>query len=260
MIEIDALHLFAKPSDAAGQGGLFAGPEFGASPQIAEDNRVGLFAPGRKLRLKKSGQEKVPVRQIEGAHFVARAACGDAQSGGFPSRNVFGISLEITEVLALQGIRSAQVVRERAPDRVDDVFSMHLGSSGLALRQGASDRRNYNILRIRTILGGVRIAQTQYIAGEFDQSVLESAAGTQIGQISPARELNAAQHAGEAVVGTAGNTPNTIEVREALLGIEPFERLGGKPARLNVEAEPGCGMKQSCFRRPMGMLPGIEVA
>src|SRR6202043_1018163 len=98
-----------------------------------------LFCPGGELRLKQSSEEETPVGQIERTHFVARAARGNAQSGGFPSRHVLRVGLEITEILALQGIRSAQLMHERALDRMDGVFSMHLrivglGAVGRALR------------------------------------------------------------------------------------------------------------------------------
>src|ERR1700680_343734 len=99
-------------SDAAGHSGFFTGPEFGASTEISEDEGMRLFCPGGKLRLEESSQEEAPVGQIERTHFVARAASSHAQSGGFPSRHVFRIGLEITEILAPQGIRSAQLMHE----------------------------------------------------------------------------------------------------------------------------------------------------
>src|ERR1700693_2248456 len=86
--------ILAGWSDAAGEGGLFAGSAFGASAEISKDEGVRLFAPGGRLRLKKSGEEETPIRQIEGAHFVLRAARGDTQAGGFPAGHVFRIRLE----------------------------------------------------------------------------------------------------------------------------------------------------------------------
>src|SRR4029077_2847049 len=120
--------ILAGWSDAAGEGGLFAGSAFGAGAEISKDERVRLVGPGGKLRLKKSGEEETPIREIEGAHFVARATRGDAQSGGFPAGHLLGIGFEIAEVLTLSRIRSAQVMHERTLDRMDGIFSMHLRS------------------------------------------------------------------------------------------------------------------------------------
>ena len=91
------------------------------------------------------------IGQIERTHFVARAASSHAQSGGFPSRHVFRIGLEITEILALQGIRSAQLMHKRALDGTDGIFAIHLrtvrlGSVGRALRHRAGDGRDHDIL------------------------------------------------------------------------------------------------------------------
>src|SRR5580700_5854132 len=156
-----------------------------------------LFRPGGELWLKQSSEEETPVGQIERTHFVAWAARGNAQSGGFPSRHVLRVGLEITEILALQGIRSAQLMHERALDRMDGTFAMHLrtvrlGAVGRALRHWTSDGRDHDILRIGIVFGGIRIVQTQHISREFDQRVLESGASSKVRQVTPASELNAA--------------------------------------------------------------------
>ena len=226
-----------------------------------------LFAPGGKLRLEERGEEETLVREIEGAHFVVRAARGDAQPGGFPAGHVFRIRFEIAEILALYGIRSAQVMHERALNRMDGIFSMQLGAvhpgsffikgftkGGHAFRKGASDGSNHDICGIRIVFGGVRIVQAQHIAREFDERVLESGTGSQIRQVPPARELNAAQHADRTAERTAGRSPESIEVSQEILRIPAFQRFSGKPARFDVEAKPGRGVKQRCFRGPMGML------
>ena len=224
-----------------------------------------LFRPGGELWLKQSSEEETPVGQIERTHFVARAARGNAQSGGFPSRHVLGIGLEITEILAPQGIRSAQLMHERALDRTDGVFAMHLrivhlGSVGVALRQWTSDGRDHDILRIGIVFGGIRIAQTQHVSREFDQRVLESGASSEVRQVTLAGELNAAQHAARTAERAARRSPKPIEVGQEVLCIPAFQRFRGKPARFNIEAEPGCGVEQGRFGGPMGMLLGIEVA
>ena len=50
------------------------------------------------------------------------------------------------------------------------------------------------------------------VAGEFDQSVLETEArSAEKGPVAPAGELDAFEHAGEALEGTAGGGPKSIE-------------------------------------------------
>jgi hypothetical protein len=149
---------------------------------------------------------------------------------------------------------------ERAFHRMNYISSMHFRSSGYALRKWAGHRRYHDILRLRSILGTIRIPQTKHIAGEFDQRVLEPSAGSQIGQVPPPGELDAAQHAARTPKRTSGRSPKSIEVSQEVLSIPAFQRFRGEPARFNVEAEPGSGVKQGRFRRPMGMLLGIKVA
>lgn len=53
-----------EKSDAAGQRGLFAGPEFGTGTKIPKDNGVRLFGPRGNLRLKKRGEEEALSRCV----------------------------------------------------------------------------------------------------------------------------------------------------------------------------------------------------
>src|SRR5260370_30112128 len=111
---------------------------------------------------------------------------------------------------------------------------------------------------MRIILGGVRIGEAEQVAAELDERVLESAAVSQVRQIPPASELDPAKHAVEAAVRTAGNSPNAIEVSQAVLGIVALQYFGGKPTRFSLEAKPGSRVEESRLSAPMATRLALE--
>ena len=88
--------------------------------------------------LKGSAEEKALAGQIEGAHFVARAASGNAQSGLFPSRHVFGIGFKTAKVFAPQLTGLATLMEPRAFYRMDRVLTVHFRRCGRASGNRAS--------------------------------------------------------------------------------------------------------------------------
>ena len=73
-------------------------------------------------------------------------------------------------------------------------------------------------------------------------------------------ERTAARSPGRAAKGAAGSAPDAVDVGETVLGVADFERVGGKPARLDLEAHPGGGMEQGRLGGPVRMLLAVKVA
>ena len=88
----------------------------------------------------------------------------------------------------------------------------------LAVGDGAGDRIDDDVFRAGIVLGAVGVGDVEYVAGEFDEGVLESAAGAEKGPVAAAGELDAFEHAVEAFVGAAGRGPDAVERFESLFG------------------------------------------
>ena len=68
------------------------------------------------------------------------------------------------------------------------------------------------------VFGGVGVSDVEDVAGEFDEGVLESAAGAEEWPVAHASELDAHQHAFKTLVGTAGRSQETVKGLQLLLG------------------------------------------
>jgi hypothetical protein len=99
---------------------------------------------------------------------------------------------------------------------------MHFGTAWDTFRQPTGYRPNHNILRIGIIFGRIRVGQSEHVPAELDQCVLKSGARPQIRQIPPPRKLYAEQNSCRAPKRAAWSTPDSIKMREMILGIWAF--------------------------------------
>lgn len=228
--------------------------------QEGDHERMRLAWFGSKLRLEKRGYEETVRGGLDGAHFAVAAAGGDGESGFNRSPFEVGVDFEIAEKFFFDHIFSVEALEVGAG--AESNLGDHSGQFRrvlFAVRHGATDGIDDNVLRAGIIFGGIGVLETDDVARAFDEGVLKSAAGSEEWPVAGARELNAGQHAVEALVGAAGRGPKTVEGFQALGGVRFEERGRGQPFGLRFDFQLAGGVLNRIIGRMMGSELCVEV-
>src|SRR5580698_8539057 len=161
----------------------------------------------RKLRLEECRHVEAMSWRFDGADFALWAAGrhGKARFHGGPFE--VGIEFEVTEeffsdrlfIFSVEGLQ----IRPRAQSNLRHRAGK-FRSVALAVWNRAGYGIDDDVLRSGIVFGAVSVGDFQNIACEFDECILESGTGAEVGPIAAACEFDAFEHAIEALKGAAG--------------------------------------------------------
>jgi hypothetical protein len=139
----------------------------------------------------------------------------DDWESGFHRRPLkLRVNLEIAEEFFRYSLLVFAIKRLQIRPRAKANFrnrTRKFGRVALAIRNRTGHGVNDDVLRSGIIFCGIRVGDVEYVAGEFDEGVLKSAAGAKKRPIPATGELNAVEHPFETLVGTARRGPKTVE-------------------------------------------------
>ena len=214
------------------------------------------------MRLEQGGDEEAVGGGFDGSDFTSRSAGYYREPGLHGCPFVLGIDFEVAEeffgdyffVFAVKRLQ----VRARAKADLWD-FAGELGRVAFASGDGAGYGIDDDVFRSGIVFGGVGVLDAEDVAGEFDESVLEAAAGAEKRPVTAAGELDAFEHAVKTFVGTAGRGPESIETAEDFVGGRGGQGWGGYPLGLDGQIELVGGMLQGIGGGVVGREFRIEV-
>src|SRR5213594_4113196 len=186
---------------------------------------------GRELGLEERRQEESMCGGFDSANFVLRATSNHWESRFHGRIFVLRIHFIVAEKFLFNGVLHIERLQVRAgPEPNFGNDTREFWSGPIAVGHSTRDRINHDVLRAGIVFGGVGVLDPQYVARTLYQSVLKAASSGDERPVTAAGELNAFQHSLEALVGTAGRGPESIEAFENLLGFGFEERGSGNPA------------------------------
>src|SRR5579864_6431657 len=157
---------------------------------------------------------------FDGANLALSAAGYDGESGFHGGPFVIRINFEVAEEFFGGGVLHIERLEVGAWAQTD--FGDQAGESGgvfLAVGDGACDGVDDDVLGAGIVLGAVGILDAEHVAGTLDESVLKASAGAEKRPVTAAGEFDSLEHAVEALVGTAGGGPDSVQAFEQVLGV-----------------------------------------
>ena len=134
------------------------------------------------------------------------------------------LRVELSKLTSLRDLRYGQPLDYPSLEvTIDRDRAGQFRSIALAVGDGAGYGIDDDVFRSGIVLGAVGVGDVEYIAREFDDGVLESAASAEEGPVAAAGELNAFEHAVETLIRAAGRGPEAVERLEFLLGVSVRE-------------------------------------
>src|ERR1700693_5712672 len=215
----------------------------------------------RKLRLEQRRDVKQVRGRFDGPAFFLRVAGYDRKARFHSHPFEFRIHLVVAEEFFLDRFFSV-IRREVRPGTEADLFNFagELGRLRIAVRDGAGDGIDDDVLGVRVFFGGGGVADAEHVPGALYERVLKASAGAEKWPVVDAGELDAFKHAVEAFVRAARRGPQTIEGIEGGDGSRFEQRRRRKPGRFYCELELPRGVLKRIVGRVMGAELGIEVA
>ena len=201
--------------------------------------------------------------RFDGADLAFGAAGNYGEAGFHGGPFIFGIDFEVAEELFGRSLLVFSVERLQVRARAQANFrnrARELRGIALAVGDGARHGINDDVLRAGIILGAVGVFDVENVAGEFEESILESATGAEEGPIAAARELDAFEHAVETLVGAAGRGPQAVETLQRLFGGGGGERRRRQPLGFDLHVELAGGVLQRVVGGVVRAEVGIKVA
>ncbi len=172
-----------------------------------------------------------------------------------------GIHFEIAEEFFLDRFFSIKRREVGAGTKADLLnFSRELGRILIAVRNGAGNGIDHDVLGRRVFFRGCGVVNAEHVAGALDERVLEASASGEERPVVDASKLDAFEHPVETFVGTARRGPQTIEGIECGRGARFEERRRRKPCRFHFQLELASRVLERIVGRVMGTEIGIEVA
>jgi len=195
---------------------------------------MGFAGFGRELRLEQGRNIETVSGGLDGAYLALRAAghYGKARFHGSPF--IVGIDFEVAEeffgdrVLRIERLQVRAGAQANFRDR-----AYELGGALCAIRDGASDRIDDDVLRSGIVLGAIGIFDPQDVADALDERVLKAAAGSEEGPVAPAGEFDALQHAVKTFVGTAWRCPESVKALQSFLCVGLEDARSCDPLRFD---------------------------
>src|SRR5580693_2477909 len=178
--------------------------------------------------------------RLDGANLTLSAARDHGKTRFHSSPLELRIDFKIAEEflgrrLLILAIERLQVRAGTQADLGD--AARQFGSVAFAIRDGAGHGINHDVLGAGIVFGAVSVFDVQHVAQEFNESILESAAGTEERPIAAARKLNAFEHAVKTLIRAAGRGPQAVETLQLLLRTVPHERRRRDPLGYDLQFE-----------------------
>jgi hypothetical protein len=132
--------------------------------QKGQDEWVRRFGAGRKLRLKKRGDEEAVVRQLHGPRFAQDPARADAQTGGLELLLILLIHAVVAVVLFGVVFAPANRVKKSPRQNLQSLVAGAFGAAITTVRQGAGKRRDDAVRGAGIVFRRVRVGNSQDIS------------------------------------------------------------------------------------------------